>query len=279
MNQTTRTKRSGIRKPTLSPTRIGIYLECAVKYRYVYVDKIGRFYTRARAGFSFGSTLHRVLQQFHDTGESHSAEQMAEEVEQRWIAAGYETAEQEQEYRDAGRRVVEAYHEAHQQRSAEQVETLATEKTISCDMGRFKLMGRVDRIDRHSDGRLEIIDYKSGRMETSSEEVRDSLAMSCYQLILRKNYPGVRVAATIYCLRSGNHASAELTDEESERFERDLITVGADILDTNYAELAPVPVPACPACDFLPRCERFWREREAQDRWEFGDSVHSDDGV
>src|SRR5689334_21595027 len=54
------------RKPTLSPTRISTYLDCAVKYKYIYQDKIGRFYLKARAGFSLGSTLHHVLQQFHE---------------------------------------------------------------------------------------------------------------------------------------------------------------------------------------------------------------------
>src|SRR5438067_4348751 len=84
------------RKPTLSPTRIGTYLECAVKYKYIYADKIGRYYTRARAGYSFGSTLHHVLQQFHEQGETHSAEEMVSEMEERWIGAGYGSEEEEQ---------------------------------------------------------------------------------------------------------------------------------------------------------------------------------------
>src|ERR1041385_6846512 len=84
------------RKPTLSPTRIATFLECAVKYRYIYQDKLGRFYLRARAGYSFGSTLHHVLQQFHEQGATHSAEEMTAQMEERWIGAGYETAEQEQ---------------------------------------------------------------------------------------------------------------------------------------------------------------------------------------
>src|SRR5579871_1960020 len=147
------------RKPTLSPTRIATYLECAVKYRYIYHDKIGRFYLRARPGYSFGSTLHQVLQSFHEeiraTGEAQSAEQMVEQVGQRWISAGYETPEQEQEYREASAEIVQAYHALATERMARQVETLYTEKTISTDMGPFKLSGRVDRVDRHPDGTLE----------------------------------------------------------------------------------------------------------------------------
>src|SRR5579872_6233476 len=99
------------RKPTLSPTRIATYLECAVKYRYIYHDKIGRFYLRARPGYSFGSTLHQVLQTFHDeirqTGEAQSVEQLVEQVGQRWISAGYETPEQEQEYREASEEIIQ----------------------------------------------------------------------------------------------------------------------------------------------------------------------------
>jgi putative RecB family exonuclease len=272
-------KKSIDRKPALSPTRINTFLECAVKYRYVYVDKVGRFYLRARAGYSFGSTLHHVLQQFHEQGGVHTAQEMAAEVEHSWIAAGYETPQQEQEHREAGQRIVEAYHEAHQLRVADRVETIATEKTISCDMGRFILTGRVDRIDRHADGRLEIIDYKSGRMETTPNEVMNSLAMSCYQLILGQMYPGIPVFATIYSLRSGSQASAELHGDALATFERDLIILADEILSTDYGSLEPVPVLACPDCDFLPRCERFWQQREAQERDEMIESLHSDHGL
>jgi RecB family exonuclease len=279
MKRTSRPRAASVRKPTLSPTRIQTYLECAVKYRYVYLDKIGRYYLRARAGYSFGSTLHHVLQAFHQQGEAHTAEEMAAEVEQRWIAAGYDTAEQEQEHREAGRRIAEAYHESHRQRAERDVETIATEKTISCDLGRFKLTGRVDRIDQHADGRLEVVDYKSGRLETSAEEVRDSLAMSCYQLILSKLTPGSPVSGTIYCLRSGNQASYALAGEELERFEQDIITLGAEILDRDFAGLEPVPVPACAYCDFLPRCERFWRQRDQHADWDAPTTPHSEHGL
>ena len=249
------------RKPTLSPTRIRTFLECAVKYRSVYIDKLGKFYLRSRAGFSFGSTLHHVLQEFHQEGATHTPEEMVTRLETNWIGAGYESAEQEQTHRTAGEQIVQAYHAAHRERAEQRVETWATEKTITSDMGRFKLTGRVDRIDRHADGRLEIIDYKSGRQETSAEEVAGSLAMNCYQLILRRLYPDTPVFATIYCLRSGYQASYALEGETLNTFERDLIELGHTILDTDYAPLTPERVPACDDCDFYSRCSRFWRQQ------------------
>src|SRR5258708_38816649 len=81
---------------------IATYLDCAMKYRYIYHDKIGRFYLRARPGYSFGSTLHHVLQAFHDearvTGEAQSIERMVEQVDQKRISAGYQTPQQEEEF-------------------------------------------------------------------------------------------------------------------------------------------------------------------------------------
>ena len=267
------------RKPILSPTKISTYLECAVKYRYVYIDKIGRFYFRSRAGFSFGSTLHHVLQQFHEKGAAHTTDELTIELEQRWITAGYESPEQENEYLAAGKIIVEAYHEANEIRAELGVETIATEKTINCEMARFKLSGRVDRIDRHPDGTIEVIDYKSGRETVSIDDVRESLAMSCYQLILSKIYPEVPITSTIYCLRSGQAASSAMSPEERQEFETDLTVLGNEILDADYPNINPTHIAACETCDFLSRCERYWRAQALEELLDAGDSHHSEFGL
>lgn len=250
------------RKPTLSPTRISLYLECALKYRYIYIDKIGRFYTRARPYYSLGSTLHQVLEGFHAEGGHASAEEMAMDFEKRWISAGYETIEQEAEYRLAGSEMVALYHRAAAVRSAEGISTLLTERTLRMDFGEFTLMGRIDRVDRWPDGSLEIVDYKSGRMETSTEEIAGDLAMSIYQLLVRHQYPGSKVKATIYCLRTGSQASSELNGAQVDEFIHDLRNLGQDILQRDYESLSPERIPACETCDFLRLCKKGFREDE-----------------
>lgn len=237
-----------------------------MKYRYVYIDKIGRFYLRAHAGYSFGSTLHRVLEAFHREGGTYSADEVISHVEEKWVGAGYESEEQEEEYRSAGMEMMQAYHAAAAERGERGVETLFTEKTIKTDMGPFILTGRVDRIDRHPDGTLEVVDYKSGRLETTPEEVADDLAMNIYQLILRRMYSGTRVMATIYCLRSGVHASADLSDADAERFGTDILAIGEEILSRDFESVRPAQIGACEYCDFLPRCRRYWDEQARRER-------------
>ncbi|MEP6757012.1 MAG: PD-(D/E)XK nuclease family protein [Chthonomonadales bacterium] len=250
------------RKPTLSPTRINAYLDCAMKYRYIYLEKIGRFFFKPRAGLSFGSTLHQVLQTFHEGGAQQDPAELVEQVETRWISAGYNSPEQEHEYREASVGIVQRYHDVAIERIETGVVTLFTEKTISTDMGTFKLSGRVDRIDQHPDGTLEIIDYKSGRMDVTSEEVGASLAMNIYALILARNYPGMRVRTTIHALRSGAEASAEMSSEELADFENHIRTIAEEILSRDFENVEPHRIDYCQYCDFLPKCERWFQQME-----------------
>ena len=161
--------------------------------------------------------------------------------------------------------MVQAYREAYEERAAMQTETILTEKQIKTDMGGFWLAGRIDRVDRHADGSLEVIDYKSGRWETTSAEVAEDLAMNIYQLILGRNYPGSRVFATIYCLRSGIQASAEMTAEEAERFGVEMRVIGEEIISRDFENVEPVRIHSCERCEFSPRCQRYWRYQERLD--------------
>ena len=249
-------------KPTLSPTRIATYLECAMKYRYVYVDKIGRYYLRAKPQYALGSTLHNVLRTFHEEGAIHTAEELVSRVGEKWVSAGFVTPEQEQDFRTAGEEMARSYREAYQERAVMQTETILAEKQIKTDMGAFWLAGRIDRVDRYPDGSLEVIDYKSGRWEVTSEEVAGDLAMNIYQFILRRNHPGARISSTIYCLRSGIHASAEMTDGEADRFGADIQIIGEEIVSRDFENVEPARIEVCEWCEFVPRCERFWRRQE-----------------
>ncbi|HCE00424.1 MAG TPA: hypothetical protein DER07_05235, partial [Armatimonadetes bacterium] len=81
------------RKPTLSPTKISTYLACPSKYRWTYVDERGRWYIRSKSYFSFGTTLHKVLQRFHDSRDAgvQTVGQALAAYEESWIEAGFES--------------------------------------------------------------------------------------------------------------------------------------------------------------------------------------------
>lgn len=239
------------KKLMLSPTRITAFLECPLKYQFLYIDKIGRYYYRPKPGNTFGGTLHRALQSFHETGtEQMSVERLIEEYRQAWVSVGYNDQSQEQEFMDAGERFLRSYVSTVPQ----DVKTILTEKQVKWDMGDFALIGRLDRLDEHPDGALEIIDYKSGRLSVTEEEVRGELAMSIYQLIVRKLNPERRVFASIYALAGSMKASAELSDDELFEVEEGSRRVASAIMTAE--EFRPRCSENCADCDFYRLCSR-----------------------
>lgn len=247
------------RKPTLSPTKISAYLACPLKYRWTYEDGRGRWYLRAKSYYSFGTTLHKVLQRFHDEGDVgvDTTSEVLAAYEESWIQAGFSSAEEMQEAFGEGKEILERHVAATIARPRE-AKVLMVEKQLKMAFGQdFDLVGRLDRVDEHPDGTLEIVDYKSGRTDVSEAEVESDLAMNIYQLLLSEKYPDRPIKATIVALRSGKSASWSLPAEERAVLRQDLHELGKHILCVNWEEYHPTAKLLCGHCDFLPLCRQY----------------------
>ncbi len=245
------------RKPTLSPSKITTYLACPDKYKWTYVDDRGKWYLRSKSYYSFGSTLHGVLQRFHDSGDTGvtTTHQAVAALEESWIDAGYTSQEEMMQAMAEGKAIVESYIENFRAQPVT-AETIYIEKMLRRDLGPFVLIGRVDRVDQHKDGTIEIVDYKSGRQTVAAEDVSTDLAMNCYALLLQEKHADANLCASIFALRSNTKATHAFDATELEVFTKDLITLGVDILERDYASMTPVFKDLCPHCDFLPLCKK-----------------------
>jgi len=263
------------RKPTLSPSKISIFLACPLKYRWTYLDERGRWYLRSKSYYSFGATLHKVLERLH--GGDDSVSTLAEAIgayEESWIDAGFASPEEMQEAFGDGKELLQRYIERNEA-APRQAKVLMVEKQLRMAFGEdFDLIGRLDRLDEHPDGTLEIIDYKSGRQEVSAEDVQSDIAMSIYQLLLRERYPDRPIRATIVALRSGMSASASLSCEDLDVLKQDLWELGKMILGANWEERTPIVRRLCPTCDFLALCQR-----DPEFAAELSRSVNHDSGI
>lgn len=254
-------------KPSLSPSKIVTYLACDHKYKWSYVDPRGRWFARAKSYYSFGTSLHSVLEKFHDGGDLTvtTEEEAVQALETSWVAAGYSSAEEMEDAMARGKEILAAYTASETARDKTST-TLCVERSLKMDFPRFKMLGRVDRIEEYPDGTLEIIDYKSGRESVTSQEVHDDIAMGIYQLMVREAWPGRPVKAAIIALRTGQVAQSWLKDAEIEEFRADIEALGNRIIDTDFTLERPVAKELCPACDFLELClanDRFKAEYEA----------------
>lgn len=245
------------RKPTLSPTKITTFLACPVKFKWTYLDVRGRWYLRSKSYYSFGTSLHRALERFHDSGDNgvQTTEEAVAALEESWIDAGYRSADEAAEALGEGREIVTRYVEE-QLRTEKRAKTLFTERQMRLDMGDFELIGRLDRLDERDNGALEVVDYKSGRSDVDPEEVRNDVAMSCYALLVKRKYPERNVLGSIVAVRTGLTGTVEWSSEEIDQIERDVLEIGTEIIAEDFQERVPVPKPLCRHCDFLPLCRQ-----------------------
>lgn len=256
------------RKPSLSPSKISTYLACPVKYKWTYLDDRGKWLLKSKSYYSFGTSLHVVLQRFHDNNDA-GVTNVAEAIsalEEGWIDAGYDSQTEMREALADGKAIVERYVNAELQTPATS-KTIAVEKALRADLGPFVLLGRVDRLDENESGEIEVVDYKSGRLGVKPEDVKNDLAMGCYQLLVSRMYPDRAVRLTIIALRAEERATTSLDPEELAAFERDLIALGEEILNRDFENIEPVVKPFCPQCDFVSLCRHhpeFRSDLEAQ---------------
>jgi len=192
-------------------------------------------------------------------------EELEASVIRLWIPEGYASKAEENAHLEEALRIVGAYHQEAIERAAApgappEPTLLYTEKSLRFPIaGGIVLSGRIDRVDVHHDGSLEIVDYKSGRTEVSEDDVRGSLALKIYQYLLHRLHPDVPIKATLVALRTGAQASHALTPDERETLEAECIEVGERILAREWDSVVPEPCDHCPRCDFQPWCQRYWR--------------------
>ncbi len=245
------------RKPTLSASKLSTFLNCPTKYMWTYVDPRGRQFMGPRSYFSFGTSLHSVLQQFHSenaVGVKTQEEALAA-LDESWIEAGYGSAEEMADAFGEGREIISKYVEAVLKEDVKH-RTIFVEKQFRHDLGDFVLIGRIDRLDELEDGTLEVVDYKTGRDDVTNADVANDTAMSVYQLLVSRNFPGVAVRAKIIALRTNRNGVAQASPEALDELEFAIRELGQQILNTNWEDHFPVRKVFCENCDFRRLCAR-----------------------
>ena len=193
----------------LSYSRLSRFEQCPASFKLHYIDK-----TKAEPGvpLRFGKAIHAVLEdlvrehmQDERTGPL-SEERALELLRQAWAAGDLTGIELFQEGVD----MLQAF--VRDQGELDHRDVLAIEKEFRLKVGRFTVLGFIDRVDWVDDQTVEVIDYKTNRMLFSRDEVDSSLQMSLYDLAARQIWPWVKnVRLTFHMLRHGIRMRTERT--------------------------------------------------------------------
>ncbi len=168
----------------LSYSRISTYLQCPYKYYLSYIVKLP---TKPRPYFSFGSSIHTVLEWLHKPRilpVNYSIREIIAYYDENWINRGYSGIDEESRYKELGKSILISYWE---KMEGSFKPALEVEKNFSYPLQGFEgvtLTGIVDRIDLDESGDLILTDYKTGKWIPSSVNGMDTLQLSIYAIAM-----------------------------------------------------------------------------------------------
>ncbi|GAB4032726.1 MAG: hypothetical protein Fur0012_11590 [Elusimicrobiota bacterium] len=159
-------------------SKINSWLFCPYLYFFVYIEKK---YPPRNAPSSLGTSLHRALR---DYGSGNlDLEGLLIAYEEGWENSGYETPQLMMEYYRKGKKMLEDFWISERDRKSR---ILSAEKDFEFALGELIVRGTIDRIDRLPDGRIELIEYKTGESEKYSEALASNLQLDIYALALKR---------------------------------------------------------------------------------------------
>lgn len=255
-------------------SQIKAYETCPYQYKLAHILKIP---TKGNASLSFGSALHATLQKFYGriqelnlsrqgslftVSKSMIADrevkapplaELLELYEKNWISDWYKNKRQREEYYAKGKEILRMFYAAEAEKWTVPV---SLEGWFKIKVGDYLVHGRIDRVDKLSDGTLEIIDYKTG---ASKEKIigDDKDQLLIYQIaastLPEYSQIGQPSKLTFYYLNDTIKTSFIGDDKDLAKI-KDKLVAAIDAVHSN--DFTPTPNQhVCKYCDFRDICE------------------------
>jgi DNA helicase-2/ATP-dependent DNA helicase PcrA len=216
----------------LSPSRMNDYLECPQKFFYTKVLKID-VEERDWDAPNFGNVVHSVLEkaarQAKTTGSYPSADAAAALFKQAMDRTAFTSLARKEMYEKHAKNIFENYYP----NFAQTPPTRIAEVEFSFDSVEVSdgdlVSGKIDRIEKNSDGTYELYDYKTGKPPSQADVApggkrENYFNQLCFYKYAFEKLTGKKVARTglIYVEDHERNVYKELTDDDM-RYVEDLI--------------------------------------------------------
>jgi putative RecB family exonuclease len=135
-------------------------------------------------------------------------------------------------------------------------DVIGVEREFDLMIGRFRVVGALDRVNRLDAETVEIVDYKSNRILFTRAEVDSSLQMSLYALAAAKLWPWAKnVRLTFHMLRHSIRMETTRSPEQLETAKAYVAALGEQI--EHVTDFPARLNPNCAYCDHKAQCPTF----------------------
>jgi len=193
---------------SLSASAIDRYKLCPLQFK---LEREWRIPAEVSAAMQYGASMHRVLRAFYDSVRMNRIYSEAALLELFRVDLAGESIADKYQHDLYERQGITQLREFLAGATQAQPAVLHTEEHFSVKLGETNLVGRIDRIDRASDGAVVITDYKTGRPK-AQEDADESLQLSLYALAAREKW-GYKAERLIFHNLEGNNTISTTRSE------------------------------------------------------------------
>ena len=249
---------------SLSPSRALDFKTCALLYRFRVIDRLPE---PPGLDAARGTVVHGILEKLFDLpGPARTVAAAAELVEPEWrglLDADAELAE----LADAGpgglaalaestRELLTSYFTLEDPRRIEPAEREVLVETVLPSGVRLK--GFVDRLDRAADGRLRVVDYKTGRSPREEFEGKALFQLRFYALVLWRSTGVLPSMLRLYYLADREVLDYVPDEGDLTGLERQVEALGRAIVKARETgDWRHKPSKLCDWCSFQSLCPAF----------------------
>jgi len=236
--------------PVLSYSKINTFNICPLKYYFTYIEKKK---SPPSYHLSYGASVHNALRILHTNFPDLKVveEKDIEELLSRddvWIRDGYISSEQEMELFEKALDKVKKYVEKNKDFRGK---IIATEYNISGFISGLKFIGRLDRIEQTPDGKIDVLDYKTGKSFIDEEGLKSNLQAIIYYLLCKRNWGKKFGSFYVYYLE--RNEMVRFVPEEK-NIDAAIELIKETVKSIKLAQYQPTPGPLCSWCDFAEIC-------------------------
>jgi RecB family exonuclease len=231
----------------LSYSKLKIYRQCPLRYRFTYLDRLPR---RPRRLFRAAKRVHHALMTWlvYARDGKPSLEAAMTAYDAAWGAEMAGDSSAGRDYQE-GREILNAFHEFNKDLPCAPA---YLEHKFEIPVGGHTVTGAIDRVELSERG-YEVIDYKLDRELRGRREVEEDLQLAIYDLALRDGQGVAPEALSLYFVRHNTKLTAAgRTREETARLRSWIVETGDAI--AAGTDWSPRPGDWCSGCDFRAYC-------------------------
>jgi len=247
---------------TISYSQIEDYRRCPLRYRFAHVLQIPVLPTPP---LIYGNALHRAVSDFLSRkreGSDPTLEDLERTFRSTWLSEGFISPEHEAERFEAGLAALRRFYEG--EKGAPPPELV--EQRFSFLLGKDRVVGRWDRVDRTPEGAV-VIDYKSTAAEDADGEAAQkkattNLQLLVYALAYERMYREPPAKVALHFLETGERGEVTPRPEAVNAVRAQITSTAQRIRERHFpADPLKPEARTCRACPFERVCPESWFTR------------------